>query len=292
MTSFWIRNELNLHWYLFLIAFILIGGWEMWRPRKAPVLRTMPRWTSNFVLMAVGNLISMFALPFSAVMVASLVQSSPYGVLNRDFMPFSVRCVLTFFIVDLIRYAQHYLYHSIPVLWRLHQVHHSDADYDLTTSLRFHPGEAILTQGSYLAAIALLAPPPVAVLFGEMVLVFQTFFGHANAVIPARFDALLRLLLVTPDMHRIHHSEEFQEQQSNYGGILSWWDRLFGTYVAAPAKGEDMKIGLRGFPIADTNRIYTMLALPFQRAVPPVDTANTSELDEQSRRVVRLSGQL
>ena len=290
MNSYWFRNELNLHWYLFGLTFVVIALWELWKPRKAHVPDTPNRWSTNISLMVIGNVVAIFALPFSAVLTASHVQGSPIGLLNRASLPFIVSAVLTFLVLDLFRYFQHRLYHAIGPLWRLHRVHHSDPDYDLTTSLRFHPGEAILTQGTYLLAVALLAPPPMAVLAGEMILVMQTFFGHANVIIPSRVDALLRLILITPDMHRIHHSDEMAEQHANLGGVLSCWDRVFGTYLAEPAAGLDqMQIGLRGYRRSDSFGIVAMLSLPF-RKLSGIESVDDGVLTPTSQADQSLAG--
>jgi sterol desaturase/sphingolipid hydroxylase (fatty acid hydroxylase superfamily) len=170
-------------------------------------------------------------------------------------------------LLDLLRYGQHYVYHAVPVLWRIHQVHHADPDYDWSTSLRFHPGEVLLTQGIYLAVIAVLAPPAMAVLCLEFADVVENIFVHANVAVPGWIDNRLRRWLVTPDMHRIHHSDEFSEQNSNFGVVFPWWDRLFRTYRQEPAGGHvNMRVGLHEVDVRQGVSLIGMLALPFRGA--------------------------
>jgi len=172
--------------------------------------------------------------------------------------------MLAVLLLDLVKYAIHRTYHSVPFLWRVHQVHHSDPDFDVSTAVRAHPIEMIFTQGGYLAAVAILAPPVLAVLVAELASCFQSFFNHANASLPGWVEKPLRFLLITPDMHRIHHSEEVEEQYMNLGDIFPWWDHLFRTYLAAPAAGQDGMIpGLKGFQNEGSLGLAFMLRQPF-----------------------------
>lgn len=176
------------------------------------------------------------------------VTGSKFGLLNKSWLPFAVRCVIAILALDLVRYSTHRLSHSVGALWRFHQVHHSDPDFDISTELRVHPVEVVLTQGAYLLAVALLAPPVVAVLIAELASILQSFFAHANASLPGWVEKPLRAVFVTPDMHRIHHSEEVTEQYRNLSDIFAWWDRLFGTYMEKPVAGDDQIVtGLKGF---------------------------------------------
>jgi sterol desaturase/sphingolipid hydroxylase (fatty acid hydroxylase superfamily) len=172
--------------------------------------------------------------------------------------------VLALLLLDFVKYATHWTYHSVPFLWRVHQVHHSDPDFDVSTGTRVHPIEVVLTQGVYLGVIAIFAPPVLGVLIAELAGAFQSFFGHANASLPGWMEKPLRVLFVTPDMHRIHHSEEVVEQFRNLGEIFPWWDRLFRTYLAAPAAGQDaMVVGLKGYQNNGSLGVAFMLKQPF-----------------------------
>ncbi len=206
--------------------------------------------------------------PATAVAVAVAAGASSYGLLNRPWLPFWLRCIASFLLLDLMRYGQHRLYHAIPLLWRIHRVHHSDPDLDCSSGFLFHPGEYLLTQGSYLAMVAILAPPPVAVAVLEFVVIAQNVFTHGNISLPAPLDALLRRVWITPDMHRIHHSEEIAEQNANFGTVFPWWDLLFRTYLRDPAAGQQqMAVGLRELRGQRSLNIWHMLALPFRNRI-------------------------
>ena len=195
---------------------------------------------------------------------ALLVANSRFGLLNRPMIPFVLRCVMTIAILDMLHYWIHRSYHRIPWLWRLHKVHHSDPDYDVSTALRFHPVESALSAAIQLGAIALLAPPVVAVLIGESMNVIINLSDHANASLPEGVDKALRFVFITPDIHCIHHSEDIRDQQLNMGVMFSWWDRLFGTYTPAASSGKAIfKTGLEGMENADTRSLSFMLAEPF-----------------------------
>jgi sterol desaturase/sphingolipid hydroxylase (fatty acid hydroxylase superfamily) len=261
------QNESSLRWALLLLAFVIFALWETYRPRRIPVASTARRWGSHAVLSFLCNTSGVWIYRTSAVVVASAAGASRYGLLNREAIPYWVRCVVAVLLLDLVRYGQHYLYHAVPALWRIHQVHHADPDYDWSTSLRFHPGEVLLTQGLYLMVILLLAPPPLAVLCLELVDVVENIFVHTNVAIPGWIDAGLRRWLVTPDMHRIHHSDQFSEQNSNFGIVFPWWDRLFGTYRQEPAAGHDnMGVGLPEVDVRQGVGVIGMLILPFRGA--------------------------
>ncbi len=199
------------------------------------------------------------------VALAATVAGSRFGLLNRSWLPFPISCVLAILAIDLVKYAVHRGYHAVPFLWRWHQVHHSDPDFDLSTGTRAHPMEIVLSQAANLAAIAVLAPPVVAVLIAELTSLVCSFFGHANASLPARIEKPVRRILVTPDMHRIHHSEEMTEQFKNLGDIFPWWDHLFGTYLADPAAGQPgIRVGLKGCQTARSLGVTFMLLQPFR----------------------------
>lgn len=203
--------------------------------------------------------------PATAVAVALAVSASSYGLLNRPWLPFWLRCVLSFLLLDLLRYCQHRLYHAIPLLWRIHRVHHSDPEVDCSSGFLFHPGEYLLTQGSYLAVVTILAPPPAVVAVLEFIVIAQNVFAHGNITLPSHVDSLLRRVWITPDMHRIHHSDDVAEQNTNFGNVLPWWDLLFRTYLRDPAAGQQaMTVGLHEIQDQRSLNIFRMLALPFR----------------------------
>jgi sterol desaturase/sphingolipid hydroxylase (fatty acid hydroxylase superfamily) len=263
--SFWIPRENALQWGFLLAGFVSFALWETFRPRRVLVASTARRWANHAILNLLCSVLVMLIYRGSAVVVASAVAGSSHGLLNREVLPFWLRCGISVLLLDLVRYGQHYLYHAVPVLWRIHQVHHGDPDYDWSTGLRFHPVEVLLTQGIYLGLIALIAPPAVAVLGLELADILENLFVHANIGIPARIDVLLRRFVITPDMHRIHHSELIAEQNTNYGVVFPWWDRMFGTYLKQPAAGhEKMGIGLRESAGKQGVGLIQILAQPFQ----------------------------
>jgi len=214
------------------------------------------------------TLATMVLYRISPVVMAANFSGSKFGLLNKPWIPLVVRCVVAILALDLVRYTTHRLSHTVGPLWRLHQVHHSDPDFDVSTALRVHPIEVVLMQGAYLLAVALLAPPVIAVLIAELGSILQSFFSHANASLPRWVDKPLRALFVTPDMHRIHHSEEVAEQFKNLSDIFPWWDRLFGTYLDAPAAGlEGIVTGLKGYQNDKSLGIGFMLAQPFRNNI-------------------------
>jgi sterol desaturase/sphingolipid hydroxylase (fatty acid hydroxylase superfamily) len=257
-----VPNFSRLYWDLFLTAFFVIALWESFQPRRRPTVAPAGRWGRHAALAALSSVAGLL-FRTSPILVAAAVASSPYGLLNRSPAPFWVRCLVAVLLLDLARYLQHRLMHSWPVLWRLHQVHHSDEDFDLTTGLRFHPLEAVLTQGSYLGVVAVLAPPVEAVLVAELATVVQNFFAHANARIPAFIERPLRRVLVTPEMHRVHHSVEIDEQNTNFGSILPFWDSLFRTYRAAPRDHDTLRFGLKELAPGTDLPMRVLLSMPF-----------------------------
>jgi sterol desaturase/sphingolipid hydroxylase (fatty acid hydroxylase superfamily) len=187
------------------------------------------------------------------------------GLLNQVGVPYPVAVVVSILVLDLVIYLQHLMFHAVPILWRLHRMHHADLDFDVTTGARFHPIEIVLSMLIKFAAIAVLGPPAVAVLVFEVLLNATAMFNHGNVRIPPAWDRVLRWVVVTPDMHRVHHSIEAPETNSNFGFNLPWWDRLFGTYRAQPAAGhEGMTIGIGQFRTGRDLWLDRMLALPFR----------------------------
>lgn len=258
-------SELVLRLGVFFAVFAVLAGWEWWRPARTPVLGRSRRWRANLGLAAINILVIRLALPGSALAFAAYAADEGWGLLNAVPLAGWPAVPIAVVVLDLVIYLQHVLFHSVPALSRLHSVHHADADFDLTTGIRFHPLEIAISTVIKFAAIAALGAPVLAVLIFEILLNAASMFSHANASLPERLERWVRCLLVTPDMHRTHHSVMEVERNSNYGFCLSIWDRLLGTYTAAP-HGE-LRIGLQAW--RDPERIATVqgaLSLPFVRA--------------------------
>jgi sterol desaturase/sphingolipid hydroxylase (fatty acid hydroxylase superfamily) len=254
--------ELALRLGVFLTVFAALAGWERAAPARARRLPRTLRWRANLGLAVVNTLVLRVALPGSALAFAALAADEGWGLLNRVAMPGWMAVALGAVALDLAIYFQHVLFHSVPVLARLHAVHHADPDFDLTTGIRFHPLEIVLSTLIKLAAIAALGAPVLAVLIFEVLLNATAMFNHANASLPAWLEPWVRRVLVTPDMHRTHHSVIEAERNSNYGFCLSVWDRWLGTYTPAP-RGE-LDIGLAGW--RDPGAVATLggvLRMPF-----------------------------
>ena len=249
----------------FLGVFALMALWEVLsprRPRSAPQGR---RWTANLALVVLNSLLVRLIFPAAAVGAAAFAAAHGWGLLALAHLSAAPAVVVAVLALDLTIYLQHVMLHAVPVFWRLHRVHHADLDFDVTTGLRFHPLEILLSLLIKLAAIVLLGAPVASVVIFEVLLNATSMFNHGNVRVPAATDRLLRWLVVTPDMHRVHHSIEADETNSNFGFNVPWWDRLFGTYRPQPRAGhEAMTIGIRTFR---GPRLCTwlpgMLAIPF-----------------------------
>ena len=262
----WERIESYSYWVMFAATFLGVAVWESFRPKQELSAAPERRWGKHGLVLIIGTVISVALYRASPVVVALAFAGNRYGLLNKPWIPFAVRFVLAVLLLDLTKYAIHCAFHSVSFLWRVHQVHHSDPDFDVSTAARVHPIEIILTQASYFAVIVVFGLPVAGVLAAELMSGFQSFFGHANASLPGWVERPLRRLFVTPDMHRIHHSEELEDQFSNFGDSLPFWDYLFRTYRAEPAAGrEAMVVGLRGYQNDASLGLGFMLAQPFLR---------------------------
>jgi sterol desaturase/sphingolipid hydroxylase (fatty acid hydroxylase superfamily) len=219
--------------YFFAAAFGATALAETFAPFCSLPSSATRRWLNNSILFAVSSLAVSIVYRLSGIALAFAVRAGSHGVLNGPAIPYAIQFAAGFAALDLCAYTSHRLFHGIEVMWRVHQVHHSDNDLDLTTGLRFHPIEALFTQGLMLLTIVLLGPPPAAVALAAMATILQDFFTHANLRVPDSIDRILRLAVITPAMHRVHHSQEIQDQNANFGTVLSLWDRIFGTYRAA-----------------------------------------------------------
>jgi sterol desaturase/sphingolipid hydroxylase (fatty acid hydroxylase superfamily) len=248
---------------------LLMALWEALAPRRRLTVARPGRWCSNLGLIALDTLAARLLAPLGAVGVALLAQARGWGLFHNVGLPSWLALALSVVALDLVIYLQHVLFHAVPLLWRLHLVHHADLDCDVTTGVRFHPLEILLSLGIKAAAVVLLGAPALAVLVFEVLLNATSLFGHGNVRLPPWLDRALRLVVVTPEMHRVHHSVVVRETNSNFGFNLPWWDYLFGTYRARPAAGhEGMTIGLEHLrDVRQVERLPGMLALPFASPV-------------------------
>lgn len=254
---------------VFAGVFALMAGWEAMAPLRRAELPRRVRWSNNLALLLTGNLLVRLLFPLSAAGFAGVAQAQGWGLLNRMEAPAWLEVLLAFVLLDLAIYVQHRLFHAVPLLWRLHRVHHADTAFDVTTALRFHPLEIAVSMAFKLAVIALIGAGPAAVLLFEIVLNAAAMFNHGNVTLPAWLERPLRRLIVTPDMHRIHHSTIRAETDSNYGFCLSCWDRLFASYTPAPVRPQQtMPIGLDSFRAPREAWLDRLLLQPLARTDP------------------------
>ncbi len=249
----------------FLLTFLLCVSWEILAPRRPLNFPRNSRWFNNIGMSLVNQLLLRLAFPILVVGVALQAQQSQWGLFNAIELPGLMALILGLLLLDLTIYVQHRVFHRVNWLWKIHRVHHTDLDFDVTTAVRFHPIEMVLSTLTKMAVVILLGVQPLAVLIFEIVLSLTSLFNHSNIFIPAGFDRVLRWGLVTPDMHRVHHSIEPGETNSNFGFNIPWWDHLFKTYRAQPRGGHgDMTLGLADFRRADKLRLVDLLRLPFR----------------------------
>ena len=249
----------------FLAIFTLMALWELAAPRRTPRFSRAKRWPHNLALLCVDVAVLRIVAPGAAIAVAVAGETHGWGILNAAHLSPWLAVPLAVLFLDLAIYFQHVTLHAVPVLWRLHRVHHTDLDFDVTTGTRFHPVEILLSTGFKCAAVAAVGAPAFAVLAFEMLLNATAVFNHSNARMPATLDRALRWLVVTPDMHRVHHSVLHNESSSNFGFNSPWWDRLFGTYRAQPANGHDvMTIGVDAFREPGDVRLDRLLVQPLR----------------------------
>lgn len=257
------ETALRLSIFLGVLAVLAIA--EAWAPWRA-AQRRAARWPSNLAVVVLNSVLLRILLPFTAAGLAVVAEERGWGLFNAAGTPLTIAAPLSVIALDLAVYGQHVVFHHVPALWRLHRMHHADTSLDVTTGLRFHPVEIIISMAWKFVVVVALGVPAAAVIAFEVILNASSMFSHANIVLPAPVDRAIRLLLVTPDMHRVHHSVERHEHDSNYGFNLSCWDRLFGTYRDMPAqKRDELTIGLTGFRGAEEARIDRMLTQPFRQ---------------------------
>jgi sterol desaturase/sphingolipid hydroxylase (fatty acid hydroxylase superfamily) len=265
MADLFLANEPFVRLTVFAGIFAAMGAWEVVAPRRAQTLGRAMRWPGNIGIVVLDTVLVRLVFPMTAVGLALIGEARGWGLMHALALPGWAAVPLAVVALDLAIYLQHVLFHAVPALWRLHRMHHADLDIDVTTGARFHPIEIALSMGIKLGVIAALGAPAVAVLIFEVVLNATSMFNHSNVAMPAWLDRALRWIVVTPDMHRVHHSVIGRETNSNFGFNLPWWDRLFGTYRDQPAAGHDgMTIGIEQFRDAAEQRLDRMLTQPFR----------------------------
>ena len=262
-----IAHEAALRFGAFLGVLAAVAGWEALSPRRVRRFRRTERWPHNLGLLALNGVLLRLVAPAAAVGVALAGEARGWGLLHALAMPAWAKVLAAVVLLDLAIYFQHVLFHAVPALWRLHRLHHTDTDFDVTTGTRFHPIEIALSMAVKCGVVAAIGAPAIAVLVFEVLLNVTAIFNHANGRLPASLDRWLRWFVVTPDMHRVHHSIIVRETNSNFGFNLPYWDHLFGTYRAQPAHGhEAMAIGLEVFRDLKEIRLDRLLTQPFRHA--------------------------
>jgi sterol desaturase/sphingolipid hydroxylase (fatty acid hydroxylase superfamily) len=249
-------------------VFVVLAVWELWAPRRQLVVGRGPRWPNNLAIFVIDGLAVRVLIPIAAVGAAVLASERGWGLLNALALPGWLSGIVGFVLLDFIIYLQHVAFHYVPILWRLHRMHHADLDIDVTTGVRFHPVEILLSMLIKIAVVIALGIPALAVLIFEIALNATSMFNHSNVALPPALERIARWLVVTPQMHQVHHSIERRETNSNFGFNLPWWDRLFGTYRAAPAAGEQgVIIGLPIFRDPGELRVDRLLTQPFRNDI-------------------------
>lgn len=268
MTSFLLSHEPAIRLGAFAGIFTVMALWEVLAPRRRQGVGRWKRWPANLGIVVLDSVLVRLLFPTAAVGVALFADARGWGLLHALAVPDWLALIVSLLLLDMAIYLQHVMFHAVPLLWRLHRVHHADLEIDLTTGARFHPLEILLSLLLKFGVIAALGPPAMAVLLFEVLLNATAIFSHSNARLPRRLDSVLRWLLVTPDMHRVHHSWYPDETNSNFGFNLPWWDRLFGTYRAQPRDGHTgMTIGINQFRDPRELRLDRMLWQPLRGPV-------------------------
>ncbi len=265
INTFITNHEITIRLSFFFGVFIIMAIWEMVAPRRQLIVPKLLRWSNNLALVVLNSVLLRLLFPAAAVGMAFFASEQGWGIFNYYSVPLPVAVIASVIIMDGMIYLQHVMVHAVPTLWRLHRVHHADPDIDVTTGARFHPLEIILSMLIKFSVIIVLGPPVIAVIIFEVLLNATAMFNHSNVRLNLTLDKYLRLFVVTPDMHRVHHSVEPDETNSNFGFNLPWWDRLFGTYREQPRAGHNkMTIGIHQFnQPSEVTWLHKMLVLPF-----------------------------
>jgi sterol desaturase/sphingolipid hydroxylase (fatty acid hydroxylase superfamily) len=265
MTDLLLANEPLIRMAVFLGILVAMAIWEVAAPRRRREIPRLIRWSNNLGVVVIDTILVRLTFPVVAVGLAVMAEAQGWGLFNIFDVPFWLAFFLSVLALDLAIYLQHVMFHAVPALWRLHRMHHADLEFDVSTGLRFHPVEILLSMGIKLAVVAALGPPALAVLVFEVLLNATSMFNHSNIRIPAAIDRVLRLVVVTPDMHRVHHSIIPHETNSNFGFNLPWWDRLLGTYRPQPREGHvSMTIGIEQFRTTRDLWLDRMLIQPLR----------------------------
>jgi len=265
MSGIFLIDEPLIRLVAFAGIFVAMAVWEVLAPRRDQKLGRGTRWPSNIGIVVLDTVLVRLVFPTTAVGLALVTEGRGWGLFLALDVPAWASVPLAVAALDFAIYLQHVLFHAVPALWRLHRMHHADLDIDVTTGARFHPIEILLSMGIKLGVVAALGTPAVAVLAFEVLLNATSMFNHSNVRMPIWLDRVLRWIVVTPDMHRVHHSIVACETNSNFGFNLPWWDRLFGTYRDQPAAGhETMTIGIEQFRDPAEQRLDRMLTQPFR----------------------------
>lgn len=266
MTDWILSYEPGLRLGCFAALFAIMAFWELVAERRELGQSRPRRWFANLGISVVDSLLVRLLFPAAILGFSLFAESEGWGLLRRIDLPLAFSVFLSVVILDLVIYLQHVMFHGVPALWRIHMVHHADQDLDFTTGIRFHPVEILLSVGIKFAAISVLGPPVISVFLFEVLLNATSMFNHGNIRLPINLDHWLRWTLVTPDMHRVHHSVAIDESNSNFGFNLSWWDRLFGTYRAQPQTGhQEMQLGVARLQQPEVRSLLGLLVLPFKQ---------------------------
>jgi sterol desaturase/sphingolipid hydroxylase (fatty acid hydroxylase superfamily) len=270
MNTYIADAESSLRLGVFISFFIILAMLELFFPRRNLHYSKLQRWASNIGLSVFNTIFLRIVLPFAGVGVAVLARENGWGVLNKIELPGWLGTIIFLIIFDLTIYWQHRIYHLVPVLWRFHRMHHTDMDYDLTTGNRFHPLSILLSSVIKVMLILVMGPSAFAVVLAEIILNATSMFNHSNIKLSDLLDRRLRKILVTPDMHRIHHSVERSEHNKNFGFNLSCWDRIFFSYLENPRQAQsEMDIGLKGFQDKKSLNLFSLLLQPFRSGSEP-----------------------
>ncbi|QPD06240.1 MAG: hypothetical protein Nkreftii_004014 [Candidatus Nitrospira kreftii] len=252
----------------YMSVLTLMRLWELMQPRRPRTLSTLCRWGGNLTIVALNTVLARLLFAGGAFTVAAAAQERGWGLLHLVEGPVWLEAAIGILALDFIIYWQHRIFHVVPLFWRFHMMHHSDLDLDVTSGVRFHPMEIVLSLAVKVMAIMVVGASPIAVMIFEVVLNATSLFNHGNVLIPQHVERLLRWMVVTPDMHRIHHSMDVREMNSNYGFNVPWWDRVFGTYCPEPALGHlAMRIGLEHLGPSTCLNIFMMLRFPFSTSL-------------------------